>query len=430
MFNPAALSGVNADRYYTHLGQQDGYYTRSEEPPGKWLGRGAEALGLTGERPTDSLACRQRAKLGAGRVDPRDFKDLLNGTFRGQKLHAGTQPGGTRLKAYDCPIAPPKSVSAAYAVGSPETRAAIWRAQARAEEAVIRRLEATVVCRSGAGGKNKEQGAGLIVGVFRHDNNRAGEPSLHSHMVVMNLARRADGKFCSPSFREMLREQKAIGAFYRATVARELAREGFAIKAVQGRDENGRSYQSFELRDVPPQLTAAFSKRSAEIKAAAEEKGISRATENRRTRAKKEPVVRAELDAKWLATARAAGFEKSDFRVVAAAGAAIDQHAPGEIKKMEVSGLPKAEREAHFERKDAEKAGRSAGGEATAGGGEAWWRDDKPAASAAISPEKAAAASRGAAAIMAALKAKSGAKPRQVEGVERSLERRFEADDA
>jgi conjugative relaxase-like TrwC/TraI family protein len=418
MFKPAPLSGVNAERYYTHLNKLDGYYTKSQEPPGRWLGSGAAALGLH------------------ERVRAKDFKDLMNGSFRGEKLHAGTQTNSKRLKAYDCPIAPPKSVSAAYAVGSPEVRSAIWRAQMRAEEAVVKRLECTVIARSGAGGKNKEP-AKLIVGCFRHDNNRANEPSLHTHLVVMNLSKRADGKFCSPNFRSMLQEQKAIGAFYRATVARELEREGFAVRADAGRDENGRSYQSFELRDVPQKLTDAYSVRSTEIKAAAAEKGISRDLENRKTRAKKEPVDRDVLDARWRETARAAGIDRTDFRVGPGRDAASER-APGELRKMEISGLPKAEREAHFAKIDAEKAARAqegggpGGGRGAASGGGSGWELEKGGeqGAAKIPPERAAAAARGAAAIISAMRAKNSARPKQIEGLERSLERRFESDDA
>jgi conjugative relaxase-like TrwC/TraI family protein len=398
MFNPGKLSGVGAEKYFHHLGRTDGYYCKNEEPPGCWHGRGAQALGLD------------------GRVKSRDFKQVMNGKLGDRQLVANAgQPG--RVKAWDCPVAPPRSVSVAYAVGTAETRASIKLAHAAAVRSVIERMEAVVETRAGQGGKNKTAGARLVVGEFFHDTNRANEPSIHSHLVCMNVAVRGDGSTATPVFREMLREQKSIGALYRAELARALVREGFDVRACEGADEKGRKYQSFELDAVPPALTAAFSARSDEIKKAAAEKGISRSLENRKTREKKQEIPRDQLDRAWRSTAA----------TILGSEAAVDfRRAPGaeplktDLRKLDIASMPKVERDRHFER---EAANRSARGERAAGGGGSFKTPTlDPLPRAAV-----AGAARGLAAIIAAAQTKSQApKPRQIEQLERALERRFD----
>ena len=395
MFNPGKLAGANAERYFDHLGKTDGYYCKNEEPPGRWHGQGADALGLD------------------GRVKSRDFKQVMNGRLHDRQLVANAGAPG-RVKAWDCPVAPPRSVSVAYAVGSPDTRAAIKAAHTTAVRAVIERMEATVETRAGQGGKHKTEGARLVIGEFFHDTNRANEPSIHSHLVCMNIAVRGDGSTATPVFRGMLREQKSIGALYRVELARALSREGFDVQACEGVDEKGRRYQSFELANVPPALTAAFSKRSDEIKKAAADKGISRSLENRKTREKKTEIPRADLDRQWLKTAAAVlGAEQQvDFR-----------RSPGvepqqtDLRKLDVSAMPKRERDAYYEREAANRTARAAGG---GQGFKAPALDSLPKAAV-------AGAAKGLAALIAAAQTKSQPqKPRQIEQLERSLERRFD----
>jgi conjugative relaxase-like TrwC/TraI family protein len=398
MFNPGKLSGHNAEKYFDHLGRTDGYYCKNEEPPGRWHGQGAAELGLD------------------GRVKGRDFKQVMNGRLGDRQLVANAGAPG-RVKAWDCPVAPPRSVSVAYAVGSPDTRAAIKAAHTTAMRAVIERMEATVETRAGQGGKHKTEGARLVVGEFFHDTNRANEPSIHSHLVCMNIAVRGDGSTATPVFRGMLREQKSIGALYRVELARALSREGFDVQACEGVDEKGRKYQSFELANVPPALTAAFSKRSDEIKQAAAEKGISRSLENRKTREKKKEIPRAELDRAWLKTAAA----------VLGTEAAVDfRRAPGvepaktDLRKLDVSAMPKSERDRHYEREAANRALR--GERAAAGGGGFKAPSFDPLPKAAV-----AGAAKGLAALIAAAQTKSQpSRPQKIEHLERALERKFD----
>lgn len=364
MFKIAILKGGNADRYYVHLNEVDGYYTKEEEPPGRWHGRGAEALKISG-------------MVGEGQ-----FKELMNGRLGDRQLVQNAGKEG-RVKGFDCVIAPPRSISVAWALGNEEDRAAINRAFARAKDRVIERMESTAITRSGRGGLNKSDGARLIIGAFRHDTNRSNEPSLHFHLVVMNAAVRDDGKTSTPDFSKVLRNQRAIGAEFRRELARELRQEGFATQEVLATDEKGKEYRSFELKDVPADLVAAYSNRSDEIKKLAKEQGVDRRIVNLRTRQKKEPIDRRSLEAAWRQIARGTGHTKNGQLSIRGDGIGEDQPIQDHNREQAASQV----------------GARAVGG----------------------------TAARGAALLLTALK-NNARRGREIEGIERQLERKYESD--
>ncbi len=363
MFKIAILKGGSADRYYVHLNEVDGYYTKKEEPPGRWHGKGAEALKIWG---------MVRADL---------FKELMNGRCGDRQLVQNAGKEG-RVKGFDCVIAPPKSVSVAWGLGTSQDRAAIDRAFARAKDRIIDRMEATAITRSGRGGLNKSEGAKLIVGAFRHDTNRANEPSLHYHLVVINAAVRGDGTTSTPDFSRVFKNQRAISNEFRRELARELRREGFSTRQVLAEDEKGKRYSSFELRDVPAELIAAFSTRSDEIKKLAREQGVNRSLINLRTRQRKEPIDRHRLDVVWRQIAHNTGHTKEGLLSIRREG--IGENEPLQNSSREQPLM---------------QVGSRVGGTAV----------------------------RGAAVLLSALKSKSRA-GRQIDGMERQIERKYESD--
>ena len=364
MFKVKILKSENADSYYAHLNEIDGYYTKTEEPPGRWLGRGAEALRLS------------------GRVRESQFKELMNGRLGDRQLVQNAGKEG-RVKGFDCVVAPPKSVSVCWALGSKEDRAAIDRAFARARDRVIERMEGSAVTRSGRGGLNKTEGARLVVGAFRHDTNRAHEPSLHFHLVVLNAAVRSDGRTSTPDFSKVLRNQRAIGAEFRRELARELRQEGFSTQEVLAEDEKGKEYRSFELKDVSAELVEAFSGRSAEIKKLAKAEGVDRRIVNLRTRQRKEPIDRSRLEAAWRQIARGTGHTKNGQLSIRGDG--IGENQPIQDHNREQAAL--------------QVGARAVGG----------------------------TAARGAALLLTALK-NNARRGREIEGIDRQLERKYESE--
>jgi conjugative relaxase-like TrwC/TraI family protein len=205
------------------------------------------------------------------------------------------------------------------ALCDPWQREQIEQAHARAVEQTIRHLreQVPVVRRRYSGQVVEEHAKDVIATEYRHTTARgvsgaqAPDPQLHSHVVITGAVRQ-DDRIVAVASRPIFRSARELGAFYRAALADELVREGYAIKHGTGKD--GRY---FEIAGVPRELCEAFSGRSREVARAAErfrarygrapERGELRnlALENRRS---KELTTRSDLQRVWTQTARDHGF--------------------------------------------------------------------------------------------------------------------------
>ena len=231
------------------VGRSDLADTRQhDEPPGRWVGRYAEKLGLEGQR------------VGRGDIErslkgfhPRNEDKPLHSTAGKENHKAG----------YDLVFSAPKSVSIAWAAGNEKTRAAISEAQQRAVEKALGYAERTGFFqqREGKGGVVKVPHHEIAAATFEHSSNRAGEPQLHTHAVVPNIS--ANGKTLDLDIRRM----REIDAYYKAELSHSLERMGFKVE---------KAGPAFELAGVR-EHNAEFSSRSNEINAASRDHGSTEA---------------------------------------------------------------------------------------------------------------------------------------------------------
>lgn len=241
---PAGGAGIAA--YYENyvLGAEDQNAKQHDEPAGKWVGSFAEKRGFAGEQV-------RRGDLTATLTgfDPRTGEKLSNNA--GEDKH---KPG------YDLTFNAPKSVSIAWATASPELQKAISEAQQKAVESALRYAEhsGAFVQREGHAGAVKVPHHEIAAATFEHSSNRAGEPHLHTHAVISNIAENGKRIDFQTSYAH------TIGTAYRAEFAVELEKLGFQI-------ENDR--KSFRLAGFPPDLEKQLSSRAAEISAAAAKTG-------------------------------------------------------------------------------------------------------------------------------------------------------------
>ncbi|EQD69556.1 protein containing Conjugative relaxase region, partial [mine drainage metagenome] len=158
------------------------------------------------------------------------------------------------------------------------------------------------------------QGDGMTAAVFRHTTSRNADPQLHSHCVIANVTRDPEtGAWRSLDSRELYAAQAEANAIYMNTLAHGAREAGYTVDWAI----NDKGHPSFELREVPESLREAWSSRKAEIDAALEARGLSRATASAdekqvatlATRAPKTVEDRAALAADWRITAREHGFE-------------------------------------------------------------------------------------------------------------------------
>ncbi len=276
------------------------------QAPGRWLAD-AETLEKLG------------IETGAS-VDGADFIALMEGRHPGTGRWLRPEgAGGGRGGGIDATFSAPKSVSTVWALGDPWQRDQIEQAHARAVEQTIHHLreQVPVVRRRYSGQVVEEHAKDVIATEYRHTTARgvsgaqAPDPQLHSHVVITGAVRE-DDRIVAVASRPIFRSARELGAFYRAALAEELVREGYAIEQGTGKDA-----RYFEIAGVPRELCDAFSGRSREVARAAErfrarygrapERGELRnlALENRRS---KELTTRSDLQRVWAETGRSHGF--------------------------------------------------------------------------------------------------------------------------
>jgi conjugative relaxase-like TrwC/TraI family protein len=240
------LKGADAGAYY--VDGPGGYYLDGDEPPGRWLGRGAEMLGLSGD------------------ADDEDFLAVMDGIDPVDGRLLGTRHTDRTVRGFDVTCSAPKSVSVLYAVGDEHMRREVLDAHDAAVAAAFGWIEDHAHCRYRVNGEIWTVDAdGLIAAAFRQHTSRAHDPQIHTHLVIANRVAAPDGRWLALDARTLKRDQRTISALYAAGLRAELtSRLGVRWKPV----ENGLA----EMADAPTDVLAAFSERTEQMKARRDDK--------------------------------------------------------------------------------------------------------------------------------------------------------------
>ena len=220
------------------------YFLGIGEAPGRWYGRGLEQLGLdVGEvvERRELEAMFGRALHPAGHV----------------QLGRGWRADG--VTGYDLTFSAPKSVSALWALGEGAVPSAVRRAHTAAVKAALDYLDGhAAFSRIGRDGHTQVGSDGFAAAVFDHRTSRAGDPQLHTHALVLNKVRCADGGWRTLDGHEIYAHKKSAGALYQAALRNELTRTlGVSWTPVS---KDGQA----EIAGVPTQLMRTWSKRTAQ----------------------------------------------------------------------------------------------------------------------------------------------------------------------
>ena len=300
----ALTSAAQGVSYY----ERDGYYAKDDaghRQASGWFGSGAAEAGLEGTVDPDAFRRVLEGVVpdGSGRQLGRMGKD-------GERLH---RPGR------DLTLSAPKSVSLAALVGGD---ARVVDAHDRAVKATLGWFEKNV---AETRMKDPETGRMVrtgdqktVIATFRHDTSRNFDPALHTHAVIANMVKGADGKWRSMSNEKLYASKMMLGALYRSELAGGLARLGYGIEKTHA---DGR----FEIAGVAREVVEAFSTRRAEIQAAMAERNLGSPADNPRlaeratlmTRAAKRDIDRDELTGIWQKQAADLGFDAKALVAVA-----------------------------------------------------------------------------------------------------------------
>lgn len=218
------------------------YFTKTYNYAGRWYGKGAEVLGLTGEITSDS--------------GMEAFINICNGL-----MSDGEGKLGRNIKraALDCTFSVPKSVSLSALVGGDNRLVTAHNLAVARTLSVIERDYAQTRVRDRENNRRHVVTTGnLIVAQFDHIESRELDPHLHTHALVMNLTQIESGKWYSLHNGEIYRNKKPLGLLYHDYLKEEVEKLGYETETLE---EEG----LFEIASYKRDNLIAFSKRRQQI---------------------------------------------------------------------------------------------------------------------------------------------------------------------
>jgi conjugative relaxase-like TrwC/TraI family protein len=238
------------------------YYAATGYPPGRWLGTGLAGLNNGAGITAGSVVIEQGlAALYVGR-------DPVTGELLGRPFPTYASVGGRAprhaVAGFDLTFTVPKSVSVLWGMGDTETRQLISDAHRQAVEHALRFVEDRVAgTRTGHNGIQRLETRGVIAAAFDHWDTRAGDPNLHTHLVIANKVQGPDGAWRSLDARVLHKAAVAISELYDDLVADRVA----AVLPVgwSYRDRGRNRTAAFELDGVEEILLAGFSQRARDV---------------------------------------------------------------------------------------------------------------------------------------------------------------------
>lgn len=274
------------------------YYSEAGTPPGRWMGSGVGEFGLGEIKPGSVVSEPQLQLLLSMGRDPVTGEQLGSAyqTFDTVKrrvedrvaelnphlddeeraalideIEADEARKGARTATagFDYTFSVPKSVSVLWAVADAGTQSLIVEAHHEAVAEALAFMEREVaVTRAGANARDGASAQHAVRGVaataYDHWDSRAGDPQLHTHVVVANKVRTEfDGKWRTLDSRALFASVVAVSEHYNAVLADVLTRS-FGLdweKRARGANRN----LAFEVKGVSEELVAEFSNRSRAI---------------------------------------------------------------------------------------------------------------------------------------------------------------------
>jgi conjugative relaxase-like TrwC/TraI family protein len=244
-------SVAGARSYYTQGLQREDYYSQGQEIIGKWYGKAAALLGLSGDVKGDEFIAL---------VENRH-------PISGEKLTLRTK--ANRIVGYDCNFHAPKSLSILHALTGDERIVQAFR-DSVAE--TMSEMEAQVSTRVRKDGAQSDRVTGNMVWAeFVHFTSRPIEgipdPHLHVHCVVSNCTFDAvENRWKAGKFQELKSNASYSEAGFHARLTAKLTELGYPVVQTP---------KGWEIAGISRPLIEKFSRRTELIEEIAKAKGVT-----------------------------------------------------------------------------------------------------------------------------------------------------------
>lgn len=270
-------SAEGAVKYFDEGLSKSDYYAEKGEITGKWQGKFAERLGLSGEVTRDEFEALAYNK----------------NPVTGEQLTARNSEN--RRVGYDFTFDVPKSVSLVYS--QTKDRDILTAFNSAIQETMVE-IEEHSATRVRGNGKNENRLTGnLVWATFTHEEARPvggiPDPHLHQHVFVFNATNDPkESRVKAAQFGEIKTEAPYFEAVFHARLADELQQAGYQIEP---------SEKHFELAGFKRSTIDKFSNRTRQISEKADQLGITYQEDKAKLGAKTRASKRTGFDREELA---------------------------------------------------------------------------------------------------------------------------------
>lgn len=297
------LTSAAEGRSYFEKEDKSNYYANKDDYNSRWLGIGAQALGLE------------------GKVDPQIFERILDGRDKDGNVLVQQASNGEHRPGWDLHFAPSKSISLAWAFGNEQQRHDMLDSHHAAVANALNYIERNLIeARVTANGKTERVATGnLIAAKFDHFTSREMDPQPHSHIVIANMTQRPDGEWRAVANEKLFARENLI-ALYENELSNQLKERGYSV-SLENRGSGNSLYAT--LDGIDQKVLEQFSKRSEQIDKAIdallEEYPNAGSGELRQmacldTRQPKQAVDRETLDKSWNQQLENLGISKEHIQ--------------------------------------------------------------------------------------------------------------------
>ncbi|MFR9769323.1 MobF family relaxase [Nocardia sp. SC052] len=178
-----------------------------------------------------------------------------------------SRPNTTAVAGFDITFSPVKSVSALWAVAPRAVAEKIELAHQRAVHDGLRWLEQhAIFTRLGRNGVRQVDVEGIVAACFFHRDSRAGDPDLHTHVLIANRCRTPDGRWRTLDGAAIYQAVVTVSEIYNTRLEHHMEDlVGVEFAERPAADPAKRPVR--ETVGVPARLIEAWSRRETAIKA-------------------------------------------------------------------------------------------------------------------------------------------------------------------
>ncbi len=174
-----------------------------------------------------------------------------------------SRPVAATIAGVDLTVSPTKSFSTLWALAPLATSQQLEELHRQAVAKVVEYLETQAFSRVGPHGVRNVETRGLVAVAFTHRDSRAGDPDLHTHLVIANKVQSTDGRWYALNTNLIYKAKVAASELYSATLEASLA-ETFGIRFVE-RSTGAGKRPVREIDGVDLALAARWSTRRGQI---------------------------------------------------------------------------------------------------------------------------------------------------------------------